>query len=54
MKPIKKNFIAIKTESKYMKVSLLMFDRLLHSNKIFFNLVSEKWQFKTLNTELNY
>ena len=37
--------IRIKTESKYMKVCLMQFDRLLHQSKIFFNEVAEEWQF---------
>ena len=40
--------IQIKTESKSMKVSLLMFDRLLHKNKIEFNNMLNCWVFTSL------
>ena len=39
--------IQIKAETKMMNVSFIQFDRLLHQDKLFFNQVSEQWQFIT-------
>lgn len=37
--------VIVKTETKFMKLSLRMFDRLLHAGKIMFNNKENCWQF---------
>lgn len=37
--------VRIMCETRTMKVSLLMFDRLLHKGKLTFNNISNCWQF---------